>query len=124
MKAAIVLCFSIALAMAADPKPPAAAPKAVVKPTSIPAAAVETGPGMYRFTDAAGVHWLLRKTPFGVAAVEEKSADLVKATDAGDSVRFDQASPFGSHSWTRRKTELNESEREIWERQSGREAAR
>lgn len=117
MKAAIVLCFSIGICSAADQKPAAAPEKTVVKPVGIPAGAVEIGLGSYRFTDAQGVRWLLRKTPFGVAAVQEKEADLVRATDAGDSVRFVQNTPFGSHTWLRKKTELNESERELWERQ-------
>ncbi len=126
MKAAIVLCSSIGLCLcigicaAADAKPApaaAAAAKTSAKPTEIPAGAVELAPSSYRFIDANGVRWLLRKTPFGVSAVEEKSADFVKATDHGDSVRFVQNTPFGSHSWERKKSELNESEREVWERQ-------
>jgi hypothetical protein len=133
MKAAIVLCSSIGLCLsigicaAADTKPAAAAAaagKTSAKPTEIPAGAVELAPSSYRFTDANGVRWLLRKTPFGVAAVEEKSAGIVKATDKGDSVRFVQNSPFGSHSWERKKSELNESEREVWERQRDLDAAK
>jgi hypothetical protein len=133
MKAAIVLCSSIGLYLsigicaAADTKPaPAAvaAGKNSAKPTEIPAGAEELAPSSYRFTDANGVRWLLRKTPFGVSAVEERSAGIVKATDNGDSVRFVQNTPFGSHSWERKKSELNESEREVWERQRDLDAAK
>ncbi len=130
MKAAIVLCSSIGLCLsigicaAADAKPVPAAAKTSAKPTEIPAGAVELAPSSYRFTDANGVRWLLRKTPFGVSAVEEKSAGIVRATDNGDSVRFVQNTPFGSHSWERKKSELNESEREVWERQRDLDAAK
>ena len=112
MKAAIVLCFALGMCAAA------------VKPTTIPPGAVETGPAMYSYTDRDGVHWLLRKTPFGVAAVEEKEEGTIKAFDAGDSVRFVKTTPFGSNTWTRKKSALTESEREIWQRQSDRDGVK
>ena len=119
MKAAIVLCFLTGICFAADPKPAPAAPeKAAVKPVEIPAGAVEIAAGSYRFTDAAGVTWLLRRSPFGVMAVEEKSvAAAVRATEDGDSVRFVESTPFGPYNWERKKSELNLSERAIWEQQ-------
>lgn len=110
MKAWIVLCVWAAMAAAAD-RP------AVVKPVEIPAGAVETGPGSYRYTDAGGTAWLLRRTPFGVAAVEEKASELVKATEAGDSIRFERRTPFASYTWTKKKSELSVSERAVWERE-------
>jgi hypothetical protein len=124
MKAAVILCISIGLCATAQQKPAAPAKAAPVKPTTIPAGAEEIGLGSYRYTDASGVHWLLRKTPFGVAAVEEKNADFVKASDAGDKVRFVRNSPFGANTWERKKSELTESEREVWERQCGHEEPR
>ena len=110
MKAAVAFCFLAAICAAADGKP-----------EQIPAAAEQIGPGSYRFTDARGAHWLLRKTPFGVAAVEEKNAEIARAFDAGDSVRFVRNTPFGTIAWERKKTELSESEREVWEHQRGRD---
>ena len=115
MKVVVIASFLIAGCFAAE-KP--------VKPTSIPPAAVETSPGFFRYTDAAGTKWLLHKTPFGVAAVEEKDSDLVKASDAGDRVRFVQASPFGTHTWLKKKSELTEEEQEIWDRQQSRDRAK
>ncbi len=115
MRASIVFCLAMGVCFAAD-KP--------VKPIGIPAGAVQTEPGSYRYVDATGTAWLLRQTPFGVAAVEEKSADLVKATDEGDSVHFVQSTPFGTHTWNRKKSELTEAERAVWDRQRSREAAK
>ena len=109
MRAWIVLCFCAAICAAAD-RP------AAVKPTDIPAAAVQTGPGSYRYTDASGTAWLLRRTPFGVAAVEEKASELVKATEAGDSIRFEERTPFATYTWVKKKSELSASERAVWER--------
>ena len=109
MKMLLVFCATLALCAAAEQK--------TAKPTTIPAGAVETQPGFYRYTDADGTHWLLRKTPFGIAAVEESAADLVKTTDEGDRVRFEQATPFGTRVWERKKSEMNTYEREVWERQ-------
>jgi hypothetical protein len=115
MKAGIVLCFCAAMGAAADQP-------AAVKPADIPAGAVQTGPGSYRYTDAGGTAWLLRRTPFGVAAVEEKASELVKATEAGDNIRFERRTPFASYTWTKKKSELSASERAVWER--AREAAK
>ena len=115
MKVLIVFCFSIWICFAAE-KP--------VKPTEIPAGAVQTEPGFYRYTDAGGTTWLLRKTPFGVAAVEEKPSELVKATEVGDNIRFEQSTPFGAHTWLKKKSDLTEAERAVWDRQRSRDAAK
>lgn len=112
MKALLVVCFSIGVCLAAE-KP--------VRPTTIPASAVQVEPGQYRYVDGDGVAWLLRRTPFGVAAVQERASDLVKATEMGDSIRFVQTTPFGSHTWDRKKSELTEAERAVWDRQRSRE---
>ena len=115
MKALTVFCIAIGICFAAD-KP--------VKPTEIPAGAVQTEPYSYRYVDATGTVWLLRQTPFGVAAVEEKYSDLVKATEEGDSIRFVQTTPFGTHTWTRKKSDLTEAERAVWDRQRIRDVAK
>ncbi len=104
-------------------KSKAAAPR-MVQPLEIPKNAVEYEPGSFRATDAAGKKWIYRKTPFGVARLEDKpviappdpAAALVKATDAGDVIRFERPGPFGTYRWERKKTELNESEKAAWER--------
>lgn len=117
MKAWMVLCFCAAMGAAADRPAPG-------RPADIPAGAVQTGPGSFRYTDSAGTVWLLRRTPFGVAAVEEKTSELVKATEDGDSIRFEQRTPFGSHIWTKRKSELSASERAVWDRERVQDAAK
>jgi hypothetical protein len=112
MKTFIVVCFSIGVCFAA------------AKPTEIPGGAVQTAPGFYRYTDGEGTAWLLRRTPFGVAAVEEKAPELVTATEAGDSVRFEKKTFFGVSTWQKKKSDLTESERAVWDRQHGRDAAK
>ena len=112
MRALVVGCFLMGVCFAAEPS---------ARPSTIPPGAVETAPSCFRYTDAGGTTWLLRKTPFGVAAVEEKASELIKATDAGDSVRFEQANPFGTHTWVKKKSQLDEAEREVWDRLQSRE---
>lgn len=112
MKVLLVGCFLMGACLAAEPS---------ARPSTIPSGAVETAPGCFRYTDAAGTAWLLRKTPFGVASVQEKASELIKAADAGDSVRFEQSNPFGTHTWVTKKLELSEAERQIWDRQLSRE---
>src|SRR5579872_3743030 len=114
MRAAIVLCILTGICFAAE-QAPAAPEKTALKPAVIPAGAVELDRGSYRFTDPDGVNWLLRRSPFGVMAVQEKSIEAaIRVLDDGDSVRFVQSTPFGSCAWERKKSELNASERAIW----------
>ena len=43
--------------------------------------------------------------------------ESTKAIEEGDSVRFERTSPFGVTRWQRKKGELNEMERAVWERE-------
>ncbi len=117
----LLLTFAIPAIMAC------AADKPAMKPLEIPSAAKEIQPYTYRYTDGAGKSWIYRKTPFGVARYEDqpevagtaastRSYANVKASDAGDSVRFENTTPWGVSKWERKKTELNEMERAAWER--------
>jgi hypothetical protein len=45
------------------------------------------------------------------------------AVEQGDSIRFEQTTPFGKRIWVRKKTELNEEERKIWDLQRKNSAA-
>jgi len=99
--------------------------------TAIPKDAVETTPGFYRWTDKDGKAWTYRRTPFGVTRWPEESVDLrqdaldkqkaaserTTAVEQGDSIRFEQATPFGKRTWVRKKSELNEDEQKIWNQQ-------
>jgi hypothetical protein len=106
-------------------------------PLALPKDAVETEAGFYRWTDKDGKVWNYRLTPFGVRRWPEASAstgrDVTYKHDAmgerttavaeGDSIRFSQATPFGKRTWVRKKTELNETERRIWDLQQKNSAA-
>ena len=113
-------------AKASTKAPAKASTKAVpTKPLQIPAGAVETEPGFFRYTDPQGKPWTYRQTPFGVArwedkpGVDSKSAPFqnnTKAFEEGDSVRFERTTPFGVSKWVKKKSELDDQERSIWER--------
>ena len=90
--------------------------------TGIPKGAVEIEPNLYRYTDAHGKVWLARMTPFGVSTWEDKPAPATpvvqaeeappKATDLGDSVRFQKKSPFGENTWVKKKSEMTDEEKD------------
>src|SRR5689334_25119124 len=102
------------------PAPPVAKP---IKPLEIPKGAVETEPGTFRYTDSDGKKWIYRKTPFGVARLEDKGTDqaaeqpasdpssFIKATEDGDTVRFERPGPFGIYRWQKKKSDLDDGER-------------
>ncbi len=96
---------------------------------TVPADAEMIGPQVYRAKDANGKSWIYRKTPFGISRMEEnpavgtgaagpiasapakKSEMKVKATDLGESVRFEQATPMGNRVWERKKADLTPQEK-------------
>ncbi|MCX6618962.1 MAG: hypothetical protein NTZ98_23055 [Acidobacteria bacterium] len=111
-------------------KSPAAPPPA--KETVIPKEAKQIEPYTYRYTDAQGKIWIYRKTPFGVARFPEPPPEAkpveeipegMTAVEDGDSIRFERPTPFGKHRWTRKKSELTELERRVWERERPKSAA-
>ena len=122
----LLLMFSCAamLAVAAD------APR-TTRPASalaIPANAVQTAPGTYRYTDADGKVWWYRQTPFGVARVADQPAprpvvDGTHAREEGNAIVFERPGPFGVYRWRKQKSALTESERAVWERERTRAAA-
>jgi hypothetical protein len=92
------------------------------KPRAIPAEAVQGDDGDYHYTDPQGKKWIYRKTPFGVARLEdtpERSAGKaaaadgagIKATEDGDIVRFERMGPFGLWKWEKKKSELDAAEK-------------
>lgn len=94
------------------------------RPT-IPKDATLSADGFYHFTDKQGKKWLYQSTPFGVVKSEEKAAaapappmpDPTRATESGDTVRFERSSPFGVTHWEKKKTDLTEDEKKIVESQ-------
>lgn len=121
----IALLMPVALLCAAERE---ARSKAVEtpRPQGVPAAAELVETGTWRHTDAQGRTWIYRQTPFAVVKMEEKKEapaprktehEYVSAVEDGDSVRFESKTPFGVVRWSRKKSELNESERETWLRE-------
>jgi hypothetical protein len=110
----------------------AAAVKASARPKGLPDAAIEVEPGIWRHVAQDGRVWFYRRTPFGFTKSEE-SPDEVKAqtsasggvtvVESGDSLKFSRPSPFGPYRWTRKKSELNEFERAVWEGSHGKNAS-
>lgn len=118
----------------ATPQTPAKPAAKKITPLTVPKDAVETEPGFYKWTDKDGKVWTYRRTPFGVArwpadsapnhdkssgangAVAAEPPAGITATDAGDSIRFERATPFGKKTWSRKKSELTPDEKAVWER--------
>ena len=115
MKLLIAISISAVLLAAADQ---------AAKPSGVPQGAVATAPGAFRFTDADGKTWIYHTSPFGVTREAEgapqrfvRDYSNVKATEQGDSIRFERPTPFGPFRWQTKKSELNEMERAVWERE-------
>lgn len=85
-----------------------------------------------RVTDKDGKTYILRSTPFGTVKVEDKPVDpksaeppeRMRAYEDGDNIRFESPTPFGVARWTRKKTELDETEKAVWERELRNNAAK
>lgn len=121
---AIILLTAATLAAAADDQKKAdPSPKGV----TIPKDAVPNPDGKtYSYTDKEGKKWTYAKTPFGVMkiAAKDKPGDAptdlnaTKAIDKGDTVRFERPSPFGTVSWEKKKSDLTDDERHIFDTQN------
>ncbi len=134
-----ILSGGLAAQDATKTTPPPAARQTQKPPAAmtIPKDAVESEPGVYRWTDKNGKVWAYRRTPFGVKRWAADSADTGRiaadkrssapdptiAVEQGDSIRFEQSTPFGKHVWVRKKTDMNESEQKIWDTQQKKAAA-
>lgn len=123
----IILCAAAICAPAETKKKGKTAPARPV--VTIPKDAVQSPDGTYSYTDKDGKKWTYAKTPFGV--VKTASADTpgstdpapvdsgsTKAVDKGDTVRFERASPFGTVSWEKKKSDLTDGERQILDAQT------
>ena len=92
----------------------------------------KAAPAEKRVTDKDGKTYILRPTPFGTVKVEDKPADpkeneppeRVRAFEDGDNIRFESPTPFGVARWVRKKTELNDTEKAVWERELRNKAAK
>jgi hypothetical protein len=142
-KICALLMVCVAAAAAADKpaaKKPKPAPANKVQDLTIPAGAIEVEPYTYSYTDPQGKKWIYRKTPFGISRAEDtpvavddardlkkdENARLVNTTTAveqGGLILFERPGPFGLTKWQRKKTELNEVERAVWDRELQKRAA-
>jgi hypothetical protein len=124
MAAALAAHAAEDAAKTAAAQPANQAKKAPARMT-VPQDAVETSPGLYRWTDKDGKVWMYRRSPFGVSrfpaepgyAKPDSGKEQVTAVEQGDSIRFERTTPFGKRTWVRKKDELTETEKTIWERQ-------
>lgn len=118
------LCAADEAKTAKKPAAPASQASKPAPEAGVPAGAVQQGPNVWRYTDRDGKNWLYNKTPFGVMKSQEQPASEAKipegmrATEDGDSVRFERPGPFGAQRWTKKKDQLDELERKVWERDS------
>jgi general secretion pathway protein D len=70
------------------------APQAPALPPGVPAGAVPSGPGVYRYIDPQGKHWIYRATPFSVVKLEDtESAAPAPATPAAPAAQTPPATP-------------------------------
>lgn len=117
---------------------------AAANPDGVPKEAVEVKPGLYRYVDADKKAWLYSKSPFGYMRSSEDApkakadvpetpvrtnpektpfgesratanAPATKVTEQGDSLRFERPSPFGVYRWTRKKADLTDDEKKLWD---------
>ena len=136
------ICFAIVLsgfiALAEDQPAPKkqTAKKSAAPPAelTLPAGAKQVELGTYTFTDAQGKKWIYRKTPFGLARIEEKpveasaptaaaSGDGIVAKEDGDTIRFERPGPFGTYRWQKKRSELADDEKAAWERSKDKDGA-
>src|ERR1700720_2999796 len=90
------ICFAIALgvfiALAEDqPAPKKESTKKSPAPPAeltLPAGAKQVEIGTYTFTDAQGKKWIYRKTPFGLARMEDRPVEVsaAPAAPSGDGI--------------------------------------
>jgi hypothetical protein len=126
IKFAIVILFAAVTCAAADDKKKedtatAAAPG---KALTIPKDAVANPDGTYSYTDKDGKKWNYVKTAFGItrfpardqpAAAAPPDISRVKVFDKGDTVRFERPGAMGPLSWEKKKSELTDEERRIFD---------
>jgi hypothetical protein len=123
-------------------KPVPQAKKKKAHERGLPAGAVLVAPDTWELKKADGSTVRYRRTPFGFmeehAPVEGTggprttasplgmvpvSGQGIKAFAEGDLIRFEKVGPSGTLRWRRKKSELNEPERQAWE-QAQAEAAK
>ena len=130
----VILASLVAIALSASAATDKDTKKQDAKPAAnnqvtIPKDAISNGHGGYIWTDKEGRKWLFVNTPFGVSKTAyNESAELAsppqpakpdptKVIDHGDTVRFERPTPFGTKVWEKKKSELTDDERKLYEAQ-------
>jgi hypothetical protein len=123
---AALLAAAFCMQAAEDNKSEKAAP--APQALTIPQDAVKEANGTYSYTDKQGKKWVYRNSPFGVIrtvapepgpdARPNPAAAATKATDKGDTVQFERPTPFGLTKWEKKKSDLTNEERRIFDAQN------
>ena len=137
LRIGFAMILSVFIALAEDQPAPKkqSAKKSAAPPAelTLPAGAKQVELGTYTFTDSQGKKWIYRKTPFGLARIEDKpveasaptaaaSGDGIVAKEDGDTIRFERPGPFGTYRWQKKKSELADDEKAAWERSKDKDA--
>ena len=130
-----ILLLIPALLLAAPPQSGDKAPKKTKGRLTLPAGAEKIDTYTHRYKDKDGKVWIYRQTPFGLVRYEDpdhtapskpgsaktstqtvaspKPAPTgIRVYDQGKTVKFEKDGPFGKYTWVRKKTELNEQEKQ------------
>jgi hypothetical protein len=124
--AAVILLTALTCAAADDKKKDATATSATPAPAkalTIPKDAVPNPDGSYSYTDKDGKKWNYVKTAFGITRFPAKDQapaappdiSRIKVFDKGDTVRFERPGALGPLTWEKKKSELTDEERRIFE---------
>lgn len=95
---------------------------------TVPADAREVSPQTYKYTDPDGRKWIYKKTPFGVSRFADNGEidrpvpkaepnPNMTAAAKGDLIYFENPTLFGKQKWSKKKTELNEIEQAVVDRE-------
>ena len=101
----VVAALAIGL-IAGDP------PKVTLKENVIPAEARKIAADLWLWTDARGERWLFQQTRYGMARMELQP---IVVSEHGDTVSFSQLTPFGVMRSEKKKGDLNETERRLYD---------
>src|SRR4030081_470370 len=102
LKICLAMILGVFIALADDPAPKKVKAKKSLAPPAeltLPPGAKQVDPATYTFTDAQGKKWIYRKTPFGLARIEDKPVEAsatpapagaeITAKEDGDTIRFE-----------------------------------
>ncbi len=126
------LCAAAVCAQATQKKSDRTATTSATKPAPaaaivVPKDAVKNANGTWSYTDKQGKKWVYVTTPFGILRTEVTDSEsrpdaplsaATKVIDKGDTVRFEQPGPFGPIAWEKKKSDLTDQERQVFDAQN------